>query len=280
MYLFKRRNDTKQLTNFLTNFTDDNSNQPDTNKGFSFNRFVPKGFVPNSLTNYDKKEEIKKFVDSIKNVTIDDLKKLTLKELKEKANELNIKEDIFKGLKNSFNLENSRVLLNNNLIRYKNKLSTELLTRYEKINLTIDPNDPNDKTKFNYNIKEPPNMFKNEVNLKFRTDIFTVNGINKEIDYYTYNKDNLNFFKIGKYENSTQRTRYNIKTKIDENVVDHIFTEIKFSGYLPSNTEFYIEKTQTPNGGGKRKTKKSHTIRKVRHNRRKNRKTIVKKRKN
>jgi hypothetical protein len=280
MNLFKRRNESKQLTNFFTNLSsklnDDNSNQSDTNNFFNKNNFgmnksyyftnlgIPKIFKGN---NKKEKDEIKTFVGSIENVHSSDLNKFTTEELEQKAREYIIKENILNGIQNSFvgNEKTIREELYTKIKIYKDKLKEELLTRNEKKDLTIDPENIGPDIK---NINETADDKR-----------FIVNSIDKGINYYIFNKDSLRFENIGQYQNSIIEKEYD-KSKNSDFMVKHTFVDRSHYTYLPSYADFYIKNLQTPNGGGKRKSKKSHTIRKVRHNRRKNRKTIVKKRKN
>jgi hypothetical protein len=115
--------------------------------------------------------------------------------------------------------------------------------------------------------------------------------------FYFYHKEDNKIYKIGNFfpmynpDYNHMRNMPDKKTDFmfrdvdviitNNNKTDIIKLDIKsYYSFLKDGDIIYKKKEQTPNGGGKRKSKKSHTIRKVRHNRRKNRKTIVKKRKN
>jgi hypothetical protein len=224
--------------------------------------------ILNYSQDISKKKDIQSFVDSIRNVKWTDLMHLNLKELYEKRDEFNQKQKLFNGIR--YGNDNTKSTLVQDLLTYKGTLSSILKdaingdTNYTKVSLRISLKD----------VDKDDNV---------KSDVID-EILDKNLDYYIYDDSKLDFIELGKYENTTKRLT-NRKVEDGPNNTYYVMVPEYYHKFEKQSDRDYIDDSsyyikKTPNSGGKRKTKKTNTIRKVRHNRRKNRKTIIKKRKN
>ena len=187
----------------------------------------------------------------VNNLNSSSLEKLSYNDLNNKRIEV---DDIIDDLHNTkYFIKDNKVELLNKLREFKVILEKALKKRIEKeydiVKLFIKPGD--------------------------------VTLIDENVDYFLYVKDGSYLKPLGKFigthEIPWNYDVYSTSPSKKDTITNYNFSNIAETEQIFDDTIIYKKKTTS---GGKRKSKKSRTIRKVRHPRRKNRKTMSQKRKN